>query len=161
MPEIIIRTAQADDLNEMKELTILGFEPIFESFSKILSEQMFPVVYPDWRQLHRDHVQNFFDSEKSELVVATIEDEIAGLLAYQCKEDFTGEVEFLVVHPAYQQRGVATNLNEYALDKLREAGMKVAVVGTGGDESHAPARRAYEKLGYVALPNVWYFKSLE
>jgi len=30
-------------------------------------------------------------------------------------------------------------------------GMKVAVVGTGGDPSHAPARKSDEKAGYKPL----------
>jgi len=38
--------------------------------------------------------------------------------------------------------------------------MKMAVVETGGDEGHAPARRAYEKVGYTDLPLVRYLKDL-
>jgi hypothetical protein len=43
---------------------------------------------------------------------------------------------------------------------MREAGMKLAVVGTGGDPGHAPARRSYEKAGYTGLPLVRYYKDL-
>ena len=39
-------------------------------------------------------------------------------------------------------------------------GMKLAGVSTGGDPGHAPARRAYEKAGYTAFPNVWYYQPL-
>jgi len=38
--------------------------------------------------------------------------------------------------------------------------MKLAVVSTGGDESHVPARRSYEKAGYTALPLVKYYRDL-
>jgi hypothetical protein len=38
--------------------------------------------------------------------------------------------------------------------------MKLAVVGAGGDEGHAPARRSYEKAGYTALPLVRFYKAL-
>jgi hypothetical protein len=38
--------------------------------------------------------------------------------------------------------------------------MKLAVVATGGDESHAPARKSYEKAGYTPLPLVRYYKDL-
>jgi hypothetical protein len=44
---------------------------------------------------------------------------------------------------------------------MREAGMKVATVGTGGDASHAPARAAYEKIGFRPLPTIWYSQSLD
>ena len=39
---------------------------------------------------------------------------------------------------------------------MKSSGMQVATVATGGDPSHAPARRAYEKSGFnVQIPSVW------
>lgn len=39
--------------------------------------------------------------------------------------------------------------------------MQVATVATGGDISHDPARRAYEKSGFdVQIPSVWYCRTL-
>ena len=44
---------------------------------------------------------------------------------------------------------------------LRAHGMRVVKVTTGGDKSHAPARRAYEKAGFrTDLPTVTYFREL-
>ena len=37
----------------------------------------------------------------------------------------------------------------------------LAVVGTGGDLGHAPARRVYEKAGFVGLPLVRYYARLD
>jgi len=92
-------------------------------------------------------------------VVAELDGRVVGLIAYELKGE-TGEIVLLAVHPEFQKRGVATQLNQAALDAMKEAGMKLAVVETGGDEGHAPARRAYEKAGYTALPLVRYFKDL-
>ena len=66
----------------------------------------------------------------------------------------------LAVHPEYQNHGFGTELNIFALQKMKESGMKLAEVGTGGDEGHAPARRSYEKAGYTGLPLVRYYKAL-
>jgi len=71
-----------------------------------------------------------------------------------------GEVVLLAVHPEFQKRGIATQLNEAALDAMKAVGAKLAIVETGGDDGHAPARRAYEKAGYTGLPIVRYFKDL-
>jgi hypothetical protein len=50
---------------------------------------------------------------------------------------------------------------EFAIAQMKEAGMRVATVGTGGDPSHAPARRAYEKVGFaVQIPSVWLCRKL-
>jgi hypothetical protein len=51
-------------------------------------------------------------------------------------------------------------LTMFALDKLKDAGMMVAIVETGGDPGHAAARRTYEKAGYTVLPIARYFKNL-
>jgi hypothetical protein len=43
---------------------------------------------------------------------------------------------------------------------MRESGVRLARVETGDDSSHAPARRSYEKAGYIPMPLVRYFKNL-
>ena len=62
--------------------------------------------------------------------------------------------------PASQNKGIGTRLTNHATDWLREQGMRVAMIGTGGDSGHAPARRTYEKARYTAMPLVRYFKAL-
>jgi len=39
--------------------------------------------------------------------------------------------------------------------------MSVAMVATGGDPGHAPARRTYEKLGFRQLPLAHYARSTD
>ncbi|MFB3103854.1 MAG: hypothetical protein ACE1ZA_02905, partial [Pseudomonadales bacterium] len=57
--------------------------------------------------------------------------------------------------------GIGTWMYEYAVEQLREVGMRVAEVGTGGDPSHAPARRAYAKAGFgPGIPNVYLYQEL-
>ena len=86
-----------------------------------------------------------------------VDGKVVGFLAYELNEkDETGEVMLLAVHPEYQNLGIGTALNVVALEQMKAAGMVMAVVGTGGDEGHAPARRSYEKAGYTALPLVRY-----
>ena len=58
----------------------------------------------------------------------------------------------LAVDPAAQNRGTGTALTEFATAWLRDAGMRIAMVETGGDDGHAAARRVYERAGYKLLP---------
>jgi ribosomal protein S18 acetylase RimI-like enzyme len=159
--EILIREAQSDDLDALQNFTVRAFEPVFASFALILGRHLYDLVYPDWKSLQSNLVLSLYNNEKINVRVADGEGKPIGFIAYQFQEeDKTGVIEFLVVDPDYQNDGIGTRLNEFALEKMVEAGMKVALVGTGGDESHAPARKAYEKAGFIALPSVWYFKSL-
>jgi GNAT superfamily N-acetyltransferase len=66
----------------------------------------------------------------------------------------------VAVDPAFQNLGLGTQLTGWATGWLREAGMSVVLVSTGGDVGHAPARRTYEKAGFTPMPIVNYFKAL-
>lgn len=128
----------------------------------MLGPAIYGHLYPDWQTQQRAVVEQAFAEEARTLVlVAETDGAAAGFVAYLLNdEDRTGEVWLLAVHPDQQRRGIGTALNNAALAKMREGGMVLAVVGTGGDEGHAPARRAYEKVGYTALPLVRYYQHL-
>lgn len=156
-----IRLFRNSDSHDLVELTFLAFEPVFSSFKKILGPKIYPILYPDWRKTQKEGVELVSTDEKYTLLVAEVDGKVVGYLAYELHEnDKSGEVQLLAVHPDYQNQGVGTALNLFALQKMKEGGMNLAVVGTGGDESHAPARRSYEKAGYTGLPLVRYYKDL-
>ena len=74
--------------------------------------------------------------------------------------DNIGEVLMLAVDPQSRNRGLGTQLTEVATDWIREMGMPVAFISTGGDPGHAPARHTYAKAGYRELPVTYYLKAL-
>jgi ribosomal protein S18 acetylase RimI-like enzyme len=158
---ITIRAAGQRDLKAMIHLTLKAFEPIFISFENILGSEVFSVLYPNWQSTQQKIVEDAFDDEKIDIWVAEVEGRVAGLVTLKLDaQSKIGEVHFLAVHPEYQNQGIGHALNEYVLGKMRAAGMVVATVSTGGDPSHAPARRVYEKSGYIPLPIVNYYQSL-
>ena len=75
-------------------------------------------------------------------------------------EPNSSEIEMIAVDPADQRRGIAAELIAYAVERMREHGAELAVIGTGGDPGHAPARAAYEQAGFTPLPLVRYYKKL-
>ncbi len=157
-----IRSYIDSDIDDIVELSLLAWEPIFRSFLQILGLKIYSILYPDWRKSQREGVETICrDKEKYNTLVAQCGQKVVGFLAYELKkEGERGEVILLAVHPEYQNDGIGTELNNSALDNMKVVGVKMAVVETGGDESHAAARRSYEKAGYTALPIVRYFKNL-
>jgi ribosomal protein S18 acetylase RimI-like enzyme len=71
-----------------------------------------------------------------------------------------GEIYMIAVDPRAQREGVGSALAAHALEHLKRSGASVAMVETGGDTGHAPARRAYERLGFRELPISRYFRKL-
>ena len=159
---IEIRPLHENDIEDVLELSILAWAPVFQSFEQVLGTTIYARIYPNWHKSQRDAVEQILrDREKFTVWVPELAQKAVGFIAYTL--DFmerVGEVYMLAVHPDYQNQGIGTELNAFALQKLREHGMKLAVVGTGGDPGHAPARRSYEKASYTPLPIVRYYKDL-
>ncbi len=157
-----IRPLNNSDMNDLVQLSLLAWEPVFTSWEQILGPRLYPIaIYPDWRKSQKEVVEKVCSNERITTWVAEVEGKVVGFVAYELNDNTkVGEVQLLAVHPGFQNHGIGTELNTFALQKLKESGMKLAVVGTGGDEGHAPARRSYEKVGYTALPLVRYYKVL-
>lgn len=160
--DLRIRPVRDGDVEDLVQLSLLAWVPIFDSFERILGPNIYPLIWPDWKAGQRAAIETICsDREKIIVLVAELEGKVVGFVAYELNiKDKVGEVQLLAVHPEYQNLGIGTALNDFALDAMRTSGMIMAKVETGGDPSHAPARRSYEKAGYTGLPLVRYFKDL-
>jgi ribosomal protein S18 acetylase RimI-like enzyme len=94
--------------------------------------------------------------------VATIDDVVIGgfVTVMVDRADKPGEIGMIAVDPAMQRSGVGRALTNYALDQIRAAGCRVAVVHTGGDPGHGPARGLYESCGFTTFPSVDHYRLL-
>ena len=100
------------------------------------------------------------DGSKHRVLVAMVGETIAGFVSFTA-DAAMGEIGLNAVHPDHAGRGIGTFVYEVALARMKDLGVVVATVGTGGDASHAPARRAYEKAGFgAAVPSVYLYRLL-
>ena len=162
MTTVRIRPVTQDDVERLVELAIAAWAPVFESFERILGREIYSNIWPDWRAGQRAGVEMVCrDSDRYAVRVAECDGNAVGFVAYEVRAgEKVGETQLLAVHPDYQKRGIGTSLCVFALEEMAQRGMTMAKVETGGDDAHAPARRAYERAGYTALPVVRYFKEL-
>ena len=77
-------------------------------------------------------------------------------------EDATraGEIHMIAVDPAHQGAGVGAALMQRAITHIKAQGVDLAVVATGGDPGHAPARGVYERFDFNPLPMVRHYRTL-
>jgi GNAT superfamily N-acetyltransferase len=157
-----IRPVRENDLGALEELSVLAWEPVFASVRHVLGPEIDAILHPDWRQRQREEVRRYCAQTPGAIaLVAEVDGEVAGLIAYELNHDtLRGVVDLLAVHPAYQNRGIGTELNRLVIEHMRQAGMRIAIVGTGWDPGHAPARRTYEKAGYTLFPIAHYYQVL-
>jgi len=160
-----IRPLAEDDLPDVVRLSLRAWAPVFDSFRSVLGEAVYRHLYPDWPAQQADAVQRVCRENLARTWVADVHGSPVGFVVVVLHlesqdEPDSAEIEMLAVHPEHQRRGVADALIAHALDRMREAGARLAVVGTGGDPGHAPARAAYEKAGFTPLPLVRYYQAL-
>ena len=102
-------------------------------------------------------------SDERDAFVAVVDGRPVGFVtvALNAFNERMGVIEIIGVDPDFQRRGIASQLTRHALDHMRRCGMDIAALGTGGDPGHAPARAAYEALGFTLLPSARYLKLLD
>ena len=157
-----IRPLDLAEIPTVVEFSLRAWAPVFASFGKVLGEPVYRAIYPDWRESQARAVAEVCRDTGNDVHVAVVDGRPVGFVAIRVADDRTeGEIYMLAVDPDQQRRGIGSALTGYALDQLKAAGVTLAVVGTGGDEGHAPARRTYEKAGFVGLPLVRYYTRLD
>jgi ribosomal protein S18 acetylase RimI-like enzyme len=115
----------------------------------------------DWRIRQQKDVEDVLADEGMKVWVGDMAGRVVGFAAARLDADHRmGEIYMVAVDPEHQGRGLGLALTNVAADWIREAGLPVAVVETGGDDGHAPARRVYEAAGFTPMPIVRYFKAL-
>ena len=160
----MIRAYRTDDRDAVVALALRAWSPVFASLRAVLGDELDGLMHgEDWRVYQRGSVEGTLDNEAMHVWVAEHDGDgrvVAFVAVTLHVDDAMGQIWMLAVDPDAQGHGLGTTLTNLATDWMRESGMRVAMIGTGGDPGHAPARRAYDKAGYTALPSVQYFKAL-
>ena len=160
--EVQIEPYDAQQLDAVIRLSLRAWTPVFESIQNVLDADVYRAFYPDnWRVSQQKAVEDVCAAEDTNVWVAITAGSTVGFVAVKLdSESSMGEIYMVAVDPDFQGHGIGSALIDFALAWMKDAGMSVAMVETGGDPSHAPARRTYEKLGFGLFPVVRYFKKL-
>ena len=159
--KVRIRSYGSLDEEPVVALSLRAWAPVFSSVAQGLGREIFDRLHGDWRQYQEKDVRDTLADDATKVWVAEAARGVVGFVAAKLhSQRQIGEIWMLAVDPDEQGRGIGTALTEVATGWLREAGMTVAMVETGGDSGHAPARRVYEKAGYTLLTVARYFKAL-
>ena len=161
--DVVIRPLTDADVDAVVAFSLDAWAPVFASFQTVMGPRVYGLVYPDWRTAQAAAVAQVCRSAEIGAWVADVEGAPVGFVAVRwTEEDATpvGEVEMIAVAPDHQRAGIAGRLLERAVTEMRARGVPLAVIGTGGDDGHAPARALYERHGFTALPLVRYYRAL-
>ena len=157
---VAIRPFQTSDFEAVVALSLRAWEPVFDSIRATLAPAVYEAFYPDgWRSHQRSDVEAALADQ--DVWIAERDGAVVGFVSVVLHSDGgVGEVHMVAVDPDHQQHGVGVALTDHAVGWMRESGMKVAMVETGADPGHGPARSLYERSGFGLWAVARYFKAL-
>lgn len=156
--------SKKEDLEKLEEIRKKTFQPIFDSFKNILGETIYNIAQKSEDEAQKDYLVSLFNQDSLWKTWNVVYDEkIIGFVSISINESTkVGEIGLNAVDPDFSKKGIGTQMYNFAIEIMKKAGMKVATVSTGGDPSHLPARKAYQKAGFnVEIPSVWMCQELE
>jgi GNAT superfamily N-acetyltransferase len=157
---IEIRPIEPSDVEQVVAFSLRAWEPVFLSVRGLLGDGIFLRLHPDWRADQSEAVRRSCTGGDLDVFVATVNNAPVGFVgvALNFVRTGMGAIDIIAVDPDHQRRGVARALTEHALDYMRSRDMDIAMVETGGDPGHAPARATYAACGFTLLPVARYFR---
>lgn len=150
------------DRDPIVALSMRAWAPVFAALEPAAAAYVYKAFYPDgWAARQTADILDLLDPGDVEVLVARAGDAVVGWVGLRLHpKDKMGEIYILAVDPTAQRRGVASALMAAATAKMRDAGMAMVMVETGGDPGHAPSRATYENAGFERWPVARYFRQL-
>lgn len=160
----VIRELKPGDVDVIADIAVAAWTPIYAQFRDIMGEELFSALYPDWKGRKAGQVRRACEPDAGGYVyVAEKQGKVVGFVTFYVIDEKAkiAEIGNNAVHPDYQRQGIGSSMYRFVFARMKEAGVRFVKVGTGGDISAAPARAAYEKVGFsIKLPHVTYYRKL-
>ncbi|HHW09738.1 MAG TPA: GNAT family N-acetyltransferase [Firmicutes bacterium] len=142
---MIIRDYKPEDRDAVERITYKAWSGVSIAH---LREQRYGIIGGvPWQKQKAESILRKCDTHPEQVIVAEIDGQVVGYATLLFSQN--GEIGVVgenAVDPAYQGRGIGTQLIANILDRLLAAGVRILEVQTF--EHDAPARKVYERLGF-------------
>lgn len=156
----MIRAYATNDLDELVRIGNAAWRNIYESMRNDLGDEIFQIVNPTPNTSKGLQIIEQIKSHPEWVMICEEQCQVVGFLTYR----IDGEIADIcnnAVDPECGLKGIGQQMYRVALARFKTQGIKVVKVSTGLDEGHAPARRAYERVGFsLKRESVAYFMKL-
>ena len=159
---ISIAPYDPDQLHDVVEMAVRIWAPVFPLLKEDIPAYVYQSFYPNgWEARQRADVHAVCADSGTDVYLASVNKTLAGFIGLRSHpESSMGEVYIVGVDPAFQRQGVGRALLDFGFDWMRQRGIAMAFVETGGDRGHAPSRAIYEGAGFGRYPVARYFREL-
>jgi len=141
-----LRLYQSSDLEELKRITIEGFEGI--AIDQNVERELGIVGSHDWRWRKARHVEEDVAANSDGVFVAEEDGRVLGYISTRIDpEAGKGRIPNLAVDRAARGRGIGRQLIEHALEYFRREGMAFVMIETM--ENNPVGQHLYPSCGFV------------
>ena len=161
--DFLVRPYQPDDLEQLCAIADAAWHPIYDSFKKIYGQELFASLTPDPLHGKGDQVRRHATLYPTQLLVCEHEGDIVGFVTFMLDTKHKiGEIGNNAVDASRCVKGAGQAMYRAVFERFRAEGMRFAMVKTGLDNAHAPARRAYVRAGFdIHHEDIAYYKKLD
>lgn len=150
---------QPEHIPDCARIAVQVWEGIHAAYTEYQGEELHEAFSSGWRESKKEDI--YRQQSRPTSIVALLDGKVVGFCGYRVEHGNLGVIGYNGVDPEYRGNGIARYLYEYCFAEMRKQGITHARVFTGGDNGHAPARRAYEKAGYnKRLLSLTYYMAL-
>ena len=100
----------------------------------------------------KDKELKFWTTSPNELFIAKIGQNTVGMIAYQEKDSSTVDLNRLSVDPNFRRLGIAKQLIQHLLSKVKSLGYKRVILTTSVNQ--LGVHTLYEKIGFTYIRDV-------
>ena len=159
---MFMREYQSGDLDRVMEIANIAWREIRKmsraALGDAISDDLNPAGDAESKGLQ---VKAQIEGGNYGIAVCEHDGVLVGFITYRI-DGVWGEICNNGACPPEGVKGVGQLMYSYVKDVFRAAGVKFVKVTTGLDYAHAPARRAYERAGFVKhLDSTTYFMELD
>jgi ribosomal protein S18 acetylase RimI-like enzyme len=138
-------------LEEIKEVSVLLGEA-YRQYQNLIRPEA-------WKHYQEDIVDVCSRLDESDLIVAELDGRLVGCVTLyldasrvmpEVWPSGSAVIRLLAVHPAYRNRGIGRALMEECISRCRQA--NITAIGLHTTEIMNVARRMYERIGFVRVP---------
>jgi ribosomal protein S18 acetylase RimI-like enzyme len=158
----MVRSYRSEDLPWVVETANKAWRGINAAYRRAYGDELFARLVPDEHTRKGEEMRRICVEHPEDVFVCEENGRQAGFVHLLLdRERRIGEIGNNAVHPECGFKGIGQQMYRFAFDRFRAEGMEYAMVQTGLDEGHAPARRAYERAGFdISHSKITYYKKL-
>lgn len=158
----MIRPYKPEDLPIIMDIGNRAWREIYKMFRATYGDELFELRVPDEATAKGNQIKAHCEQHSEWVYICEEEGCIVGFVTFMLDADKRiGEIGNNAVDPDCGLKGIGQQMYQAVFEHFRAHGMVYAKVGTGLDDAHARARRAYERAGFnIRHENVEYYMKL-